>query len=140
MAHSLYPCLWFDGKAKEAASFYCSVFKETKIISENPMVVIFEMMGKRFMALNGGPHYKFSEAVSFVVECENQEEIDYFWTTFTREGEESRCGWLKDKYGLSWQIIPKNLGALMNDPARAERVGKALLKMNKLDIKVLESA
>lgn len=93
------------------------------------------------MGLNGGPHFKFNEAVSLVVECDSQKEIDYYWDKLTADGgEESRCGWLKDKFGLSWQIVPSNLGDLMSDPARAERVGKVLFTMNKLDIAKLESA
>lgn len=137
---NMYPCLWYDGKAKEAATFYCSIFKNSKIVSENPMVVIFEINGTKFMGLNGGPHFKFNEAVSFVVECKDQAEIDYYWEKLTEGGEESRCGWLKDKYGMSWQIVPAILGKLMNDPERAHRVAAAFMKMTKFDIATLENA
>lgn len=140
MTNSIYPCLWFDGQAKAAAEFYCSVFKNSKIISENPMVVIFELNGKKFMGLNGGPKFNFTEAVSFVVNCETQEEIDYYWNKLTEGGEESMCGWLKDKFGLSWQIVPAILGKLMSDPSRSERVINAFLQMKKFDIKKLEEA
>src|SRR6478735_11348083 len=98
MAHPIYPCLWFDGQAKTAADFYCSVFKDSKIIQENPMVVLFEINGGKFMGLNGGPHFKFNEAVSLVVNCDTQDEIDYYWNTLTKGGEESMCGWLKDRF------------------------------------------
>ena len=141
MNNPIYPCLWFDGKAKEAAEFYCSVFKDSRILTDTPMVVQFELNGSRFMGLNGGPHFKFNEAVSLVVNCENQEEIDYYWEKLTGEGgPESMCGWLKDKYGLSWQIVPSNMGKLMTDPARAQRVMPVLMQMKKLDIRKLEEA
>lgn len=140
MNTTIYPCLWFDGKAKEAADFYCSVFKNSKIISDNPMVVIFELDGKRFMGLNAGPEFKFNEAISFVVECETQEEIDYFWYKLTEDGEESKCGWLKDKFGVSWQVVPSILGELMSDPSRSERVINAFLQMKKFDIETLINA
>lgn len=141
MSNPIYPCLWFDGKAKEAAEFYCSVFKDSKILTDTPMVVQFELNGSRFMGLNGGPHFKFNEAVSLVVTCENQEEIDYYWEKLTAEGgQESMCGWLKDRYGLSWQIVPSNMGKLMTDPERAQRVMPVLMQMKKLDIQKLEEA
>jgi predicted 3-demethylubiquinone-9 3-methyltransferase (glyoxalase superfamily) len=141
MSNPIYPCLWFDGKAKEAAEFYCSVFKNSKILIETPMVVQFELNGSRFMGLNGGPNFKFNEAVSLVVNCENQQEIDYYWEKLTAEGgQESMCGWLKDKYGLSWQIIPENMGKLMTDPERAQRIMPVLMQMKKLDIRKLEEA
>jgi predicted 3-demethylubiquinone-9 3-methyltransferase (glyoxalase superfamily) len=141
MNNPIYPCLYFDGKAKEAAEFYCSVFKDSRILTDTPMVVQFELNGSRFMGLNGGPHFKFNEAVSLVVNCENQEEIDYYWEKLTGEGgQESMCGWLKDKYGLSWQIVPSNMGKLMTDPARAQRVMPVLMQMKKLDIHKLEEA
>jgi predicted 3-demethylubiquinone-9 3-methyltransferase (glyoxalase superfamily) len=137
MTESIYPCLWYDGKAKEAAEYYCSIFKNSKIVSENPMVVIFEIDGKKFMGLNGGPMFKFNEAVSFVVTCKDQAELDHYWNTLIANGgEESMCGWLKDKYGMSWQIIPHNIGQLMSKPAAVQ----ALMQMKKLDIKTLENA
>lgn len=132
--------MWFDGKAKAAADFYCSVFKNSKIISSSPLVVIFELNGKKFMGLNGGPMFKFNEALSFVVDCETQGEIDYYWEKLTEGGEESMCGWLKDKFGLSWQIVPSILGELMNDPKRGQRVMDALMKMKKFDIEKLKQA
>jgi predicted 3-demethylubiquinone-9 3-methyltransferase (glyoxalase superfamily) len=140
MKDKIYPCLWFDGQAKEAAEFYCSVFKNSKIIDENPMVVIFELNGSKFMGLNGGPHFKFNEAVSFVVNCETQDEIDHYWDNLTLDGEESRCGWLKDKFGVSWQIVPVIMAELMSDPERAGRVTDAFMKMKKLDIATLVNA
>ena len=141
MTKLLYPCLWFDGKAKEAADFYCTVFKHANIISENPIVVIFEINGQKFMGLNGGPMFKFTEAVSFVIDCENQKEIDYYWDAFTKDGgEESMCGWCKDKFGLSWQVVPAVLGKLMGDPEKGPRVIQAFMKMKKFDIATLENA
>lgn len=141
MTQPIYACLWFDGQAKEAATFYSSVFKNAKILASNPLVTTFEINNTKFMALNGGPHFKFNEAVSFVVDCETQEEIDYYWSKLTADGgKESNCGWLKDKFGVSWQIVPKVLAKLMSDPARAERVVKAFMPMKKLDIKTLEEA
>ncbi len=142
MSNSVYPCLWFDNQAKEAASFYCSVFKDSKIVSENPLVVMFEVKGQQIMALNGGPKFKFNEAMSIVVACENQQEIDIYWNKLTANGgEESMCGWLKDKYGLSWQIVPANLNKLMSgDPAKTNKVVQAFLQMRKFDIAKLEEA
>ena len=141
MTHELTTCLWYDGKAKEAAEYYCSIFKDSKITSENPMVVTFEINGSNFMGLNGGPMFSFNEAVSFIVTCDTQEEIDMYWNKLIANGgNESMCGWLKDKYGMSWQIVPGSLGKLMSNPAKGERVMQALLKMKKLDLKVLEEA
>src|SRR6185295_4822629 len=122
MNNSIYPCLWYDGQAKEAAEFYCSIFKNSRILSENPMVVKFELNGAIFMGLNGGPHYKFTEAISYVVECQSQEEIDDYWAKLTAGGSEIECGWLRDKFGMSWQIVPAILGKLMSDPKKAPRV------------------
>lgn len=133
-------CLWFDGQAKEAAEFYCSVFENSKITSENPMMVTFELNGRKMMGLNGGPQFKFNEATSLVVNCENQEEIDYYWEKLTEGGEESMCGWLKDKFGLSWQIVPSILGKLMSDPEKGQRVMQAFLQMRKFDIQTLLNA
>ncbi len=140
MTHPIYPCLWFDGQAKAAAEFYCSVFKNSKILDHNPLVVTFELNGTKFMGLNGGPQFKFNEAVSFVVNCDTQEEIDYYWEKLTTGGQESMCGWLKDKFGVSWQIVPAMIAELMGDPARAERVTKAFMNMRKLDIEALMNA
>jgi predicted 3-demethylubiquinone-9 3-methyltransferase (glyoxalase superfamily) len=137
MKNPIYPCLWFDGKALDAAEFYCSVFPGSAIHSSTPAVVQFSVNGNRFMGLNGGPMYQISEGVSFVVECENQQEIDYYWEKLTEGGEESMCGWLKDKFGVSWQIIPAILHKLMDDPERGSRVVEAFLKMRKFDIATL---
>lgn len=150
------PCLWFDNQAEEAANFYVSVFKNSKIetISHygkegfethgqkegTVLTVDFQINGQAFTALNGGPLFKFSEAVSFQVPCETQEEIDYYWTKLTEGGQESQCGWLKDKYGLSWQIVPTVLSPLLRDSTKSERVMKALMQMKKFDIATLLQA
>lgn len=145
------PFLWFDTQAEEAAQFYTSVFKNSRIkhVSRytegapmpagTVMVVAFELNGQEFVALNGGPQFKFTEAISFVVNCENQEEIDYYWSRLSADGR-GQCGWVKDKYGLSWQIVPTSIGKLMSDPARAPRRMAALMKMEKIDLKALEEA
>jgi predicted 3-demethylubiquinone-9 3-methyltransferase (glyoxalase superfamily) len=140
MTKEIFPCLWFDGQAKQAAEFYCSVFENSKILYESPMVVTFELNGHKFMGLNGGNQFKFNESVSFVVNCETQQEIDYYWQNLTDGGEESMCGWLKDKFGVSWQIVPSNIAELMSDPSRAERIMKAVFNMRKLDIETLNNA
>ena len=141
MNKEIFPCLWFDGNAKEAADFYCTIFKDSKITQENPMVVIFELNGNKFMGLNGGPQFKFDEAISFVVNCDTQDKIDYYWNKLTANGgQESRCGWLKDKFGVSWQIIPATIGMLMSDPERGQRVMQEVLKMKKIDLARLEKA
>jgi predicted 3-demethylubiquinone-9 3-methyltransferase (glyoxalase superfamily) len=140
MTDKLYPCLWFDGKAREAAEFYCSIFPNSAILADTGMVVTFSINGNRYMGLNGGPHFQFNEAVSFVVECENQEEIDHYWNHLTDGGEESQCGWLKDRYGLSWQIVPTILNELMADPERGPRVIQAFMKMRKFDVAALLNA
>lgn len=141
MKNPITTCLWFDGQAKAAADFYLTVFKDSKITSNTPMVVTFEINGSKFMGLNAGPQFKFDEAVSFLVECENQEEIDYYWGKLTANGgEESVCGWLKDKFGVSWQIAPANLGTLMSDPEKAERMMKAVMQMKKIDFDKLVNA
>ncbi|MEP7144663.1 MAG: VOC family protein [Ferruginibacter sp.] len=140
MANQIYPCLWFDGQAKAAADYYCSIFENSKITAENPIVVTFELKGKKFMGLNGGPKYKFSPATSFVVECETQAEIDYYWEKLGQGGKYDQCGWLDDKFGVSWQIVPAVLGKLMSDPERAPRVIAAFMKMTKFDIEQLENA
>ena len=140
MTHQIYPCLWFDGKAKAAAEFYCSVFKNGKVLTDTPMVVTFEVNGTKFMGLNGGPQFKFNESISFVVNCDTQDEIDYYWDKLTEGGEESMCGWLKDKFGISWQIVPTIIGELMSDPEKAQRVIKAFMNMRKLDIEIMKNA
>jgi predicted 3-demethylubiquinone-9 3-methyltransferase (glyoxalase superfamily) len=152
------PFLWFDDKAEEAAKFYTSIFKTSKIgkmirydeeaaqASGRPagsvMTVEFQVEGQEFVALNGGPHFKFTEAVSFVVNCETQEEVDYFWSKLSAGGEESRCGWLKDKFGLSWQVVPVVLIEMLadKDTAKAKRVMHAMLQMDKIDIPTLKKA
>lgn len=135
--------LWFNDNAQEAAKFYCSIFKHSKIIQDTPMVVTFELEGQKFIALNGGPQFKFTEAISLFVDCENQTEVDELWYKLTAHGgEESMCGWLKDKYGLSWQIIPNTLMKLMSDKdqAKSQRVMQAMLKMRKINIQELLDA
>ncbi|HSX07120.1 MAG TPA: VOC family protein [Candidatus Saccharimonadia bacterium] len=153
------PSLWFDNNCEEAINYYTSVFKNSKIISikhypegiaEGPMAGmggkvltgIFELNGQRFMALDGGPIFKFNESVSFQVECEDQEEVDYFWDKLSAVPESEQCGWVKDKFGLSWQIIPKQMGDLLNDPdaEKAGRVLQAMLQMKKIVIADLEAA
>jgi len=141
MTKPIYPCLWFDGNAKAAAEFYCTVFKQAKITQDTPMVVMFELNGSKFMGLNGGPKFKFTEAVSFVVSCDSQEEIDHYWNKLTADGgEESMCGWLKDKFGVSWQIVPSMIGQWMSDPEKAQRIMPVLMQMRKLDIDKLKNA
>lgn len=140
MDKQIYTCLWFDGKAKEAADYYCSVFKNSKTISENPMVVIFELNNTKFMALNGGPQYKFSPATSHVIECDTQEEIDHYWDKLGKDGKYSQCGWLDDKFGVSWQIVPGVLSELMADQEKAPRVIQAFMQMTKFNIETLKNA
>jgi predicted 3-demethylubiquinone-9 3-methyltransferase (glyoxalase superfamily) len=143
------PFLWFDNNAEEAIKFYTSIFKDSKLVSTIPgpdgkiMGATFILNGQQFMALNGGPQFKFTEAISMYVNCENQEEVDEYWYKLIEGGgQKSRCGWLKDKYGLSWQIIPKQLGELLADKDRkkANNVMNAMLKMDKIDIETLERA
>ncbi|MFZ1790568.1 MAG: VOC family protein [Saprospiraceae bacterium] len=138
MKKQIYPCLWFDGQAKEAAQFYCELFENARITDDNPIVCRWELNGITFMGLNGGPKFKFTEAVSFVVECEDQAEINKYWNALISDGgEESYCGWCKDKYGLSWQIVPAILAELMGNPDKREAVTNAFLKMKKFDIQNL---
>lgn len=138
MTNKIYPCLWFNHEAKAAATFYSSIFPNFKIIDENEIVVIWELNGTRFMGLNGGPQFKFSEAVSFVIECATQEEIDHYWDKLTANGgSESMCGWCKDKYGVSWQVVPQVLGTLMSDPHKRDKVVAAFMQMKKFDIQTL---
>jgi predicted 3-demethylubiquinone-9 3-methyltransferase (glyoxalase superfamily) len=137
------PFLWFNNNAEEAMNFYVSIFKDAQVLSVSPMMVSFRLNGQEFIGLNGGPEFKFTEAVSFFVSCETQAEVDDLWLKLTADGgEESRCGWLKDKFGLSWQIVPTILGELLGDPDRekADRVMQAMLKMNKIEIKDLQQA
>jgi predicted 3-demethylubiquinone-9 3-methyltransferase (glyoxalase superfamily) len=136
------PFLWFDGQAEQAARFYTSIFKKSKIETISPMSAMFRLDGVKFIALNGGPQFKFTEAISFFVSCETQKEIDYFWRKLSAGGEKSRCGWLKDRFGVSWQIVPPILGELLNDEddEKSKRVLQAMLKMTKLDIKKLKQA
>jgi predicted 3-demethylubiquinone-9 3-methyltransferase (glyoxalase superfamily) len=140
MKNTIHPCLWFDGQAKEAAEFYCSIFKNSRILADTPLVVKFDLNGAVFMGLNGGPQFKFTEAVSFVVECETQEEIDNYWSRLSEGGKEIECGWLKDKFGLSWQIVPSILGKLMSDPQKAPRVMQVINRTKKFSIAELENA
>lgn len=152
---SIYPCLWFDNQAEEAMNFYAAVFPNSRVLdvsrygSGGPMpegtafVVMAELNGQQVMALNGGPqHFGFSEAISFYVGCENQEEVDRLWQKLTEGGEPGPCGWLKDKYGLSWQIIPKALNDLLGDPdpGRSQRAMQAMLQMKKIDVEALQRA
>ena len=132
------PFLWFDGKAEEAMKFYVSIFKNSKILSANR----FQLDGQEFLVLNGGPQFTFSPAVSFFVNCETQQEVDELWEKLSEGGEKGRCGWLKDKYGLSWQVIPSVLGTLLHDKdtEKSKRVTKAMLQMDKIDIKSLKQA
>lgn len=148
------PFLWFNNNAEEAMNFYTSIFKNSKVnsVTRNGkagpgpegsiLTASFNLDGQEFVALNGGPHFKFTEAVSFVVNCQTQEEVDYYWEKLSAGGEESRCGWLKDKYGLSWQIVPVELPKLLQekDPEKAKRVMEAMMQMGKIDINVLKQA
>jgi predicted 3-demethylubiquinone-9 3-methyltransferase (glyoxalase superfamily) len=146
------PFLWFNDKAEEAMNFYVSIFKDSKAVSisrygdsgpgpkGSVMVAKFQIEGQEFIALNGGPQFTFSPAISFVVNCKTQEEIDHFWEKLSEGGAKSQCGWLTDKFGLSWQIVPTILGELMKDPEKSNRVMKALLQMTKLDIAGLRRA
>ena len=148
------PFLWFDNNAEEAMNFYLSIFKNSKIGSVTRygdagpgpkgtvMSATFQLNGQDFIALNGGPHFTFSPAISFFVNCETQQEVDELWEKLSAGGERQQCGWLKDKYGLSWQIIPSALGEMLQDKdtAKAQRVMKAMLKMNKIEIKALQHA
>jgi len=141
------PFLWFDGQAEEAMNFYISIFKKAKVVSVSRadgrvMSVTFELEGQKFMGLNAGPRFKFTEAISLFVDCETQEEVDELWEKLSEGGSKGRCGWLKDKYGLSWQIIPTALGNLMSDPdpEKSKAVVQAMLKMNKIVIEDLKKA
>ena len=148
------PFLWYNDNAEEAMNFYISIFKNSKVMSVarygdagpgpkgTVMTAVFQLEGQEFIALNGGPQFTFTEAISFVVNCETQEEVDAFWEKLSEGGEKSRCGWLKDKFGLSWQIVPTVLGEMMEDEdaERSKRVMEAMLQMDKLDIQRLKQA
>jgi predicted 3-demethylubiquinone-9 3-methyltransferase (glyoxalase superfamily) len=142
------PFLWFDGQAEEAANFYTSIFANSKVTSVTPgpkgtaMSVTFQLEGQDFYALNGGPQFTFSQAISFFVSCETQQEVDALWDQLSAGGQKQRCGWLKDKYGVSWQVIPTALGRLLHDkdPARSQRVMQAMMRMDKIDIAGLQQA
>jgi predicted 3-demethylubiquinone-9 3-methyltransferase (glyoxalase superfamily) len=155
MPQKITPNLWFDTKAEEAANFYISVFRENSRVlnvsrytdagpreAGTVMTVEFELHGQRFVGINGGPDFKFTEAVSFQINCETQEDVDYYWERLTDGGEESQCGWLKDRYGLSWQVVPTGMDELFSDPdpKRAERAMQAMFGMRKLDIGELRRA
>ena len=154
MTQNITPFLWFDDNADEAVNFYLSIFKDSRLLDTKRygetgpgpkgtiMTATFELNGQQFIALNGGPRFKFTEAVSFVVKCETQEEIDYYWDKLLDGGEPQRCGWLKDRFGLSWQIVPAQLSELFggNDPQRAGRVMQAMMQMVKFDIAKLKQA
>lgn len=148
------PCLWFDTQGEDAANFYTSIFDNSKIIdiarygAAGPgpegavMTVLFELDGQRFVALNGGPQFTFDEAISFQVSCETQEEVDYFWTKLSEGGQEGPCGWLKDQFGVSWQIVPTALMELLSDPdpSKSQAAMKAMLGMQKIDIEAVRRA
>ena len=150
------PCLWFDNQAEQAANFYTSIFKNSKIgqisrygkegfeIHRKPagtvMVISFQLDGQQFTALNGGPQFRFNEAISLQITCDTQEDIDYYWGKLSDGGEEGPCGWLKDKFGVSWQVVPSVLPKLLSEPGKSERVTKAFLQMKKFDIKSLQNA
>jgi predicted 3-demethylubiquinone-9 3-methyltransferase (glyoxalase superfamily) len=154
MQQKIVPNLWFDTEAEDAAAFYTSVFKNSRIVSTahyteagprpagTVMVVEWEIEGQRFVGINGGPEFKFSEAVSFQINCETQDEIDYYWERLTEGGEEGPCGWCKDRFGLSWQVTPTGMDELFADPdkSRAERAMRAMFVMKKLDIAALKAA
>ncbi|HET7334956.1 MAG TPA: VOC family protein [Rhizomicrobium sp.] len=154
LPHRMQPCLWFDNQAEEAMNFYVSIFKNSKkgIIARysevgpgepgSVMTVTFELDGQPFVALNGGPMFKFNEAVSFQIYCKDQDEVDYYWSKLTDGGEESQCGWLKDKFGLSWQVVPQELldMAVSENGAHVKRMTEAMFTMKKLDIAALKAA
>jgi predicted 3-demethylubiquinone-9 3-methyltransferase (glyoxalase superfamily) len=154
MQQRITPNLWFDTEAEEAAAFYISVFKQSRIVhvahytegapreAGTVMVVEFELDGQRFVGINGGPQFAFDEAVSFQITCEDQDEVDYYWDKLTEGGEEGPCGWLKDRFGLSWQVTPAGMEELFSDPdpTRAQRAMQAMLKMKKLDVEELRRA
>jgi predicted 3-demethylubiquinone-9 3-methyltransferase (glyoxalase superfamily) len=152
--NGLRPCLWFDTEGEEAATFYTSLFPNSRIVDVSyygeagprpagtVMTVDFELDGQKFLALNGGPEFTFSEAISFQIGCDSQEEVDRYWSALSDGGEEGPCGWVKDRFGLSWQVVPRRLSELLSDPdaEKAQRVMAAMLKMGKIDVAGLERA
>jgi predicted 3-demethylubiquinone-9 3-methyltransferase (glyoxalase superfamily) len=154
MTNTISPCLWFDNQAEEAMNFYLSVFEDSEVVNVSRygdagpgaegsvLVATFRLNKQQFMVLNGGPHFTFSEATSFHIDCETQEEVDYYWEKLSDGGEKSQCGWLKDKFGLSWQVVPTILGKMMQDEdkEKANRVMQAMLQMTKIDIAKLQQA
>jgi predicted 3-demethylubiquinone-9 3-methyltransferase (glyoxalase superfamily) len=154
MAQKITPCLWFDNQAEDAMNFYVSIFKDARagdvsrygeggpMPAGTVLTASFSLFGQEFVALNGGPEFNFTEAISFQIDCADQEEVDYYWNRLTEGGEESMCGWLKDKFGLSWQVVPRRLPELLQDedPERANRVMQAMLQMQKIEIAELERA
>jgi len=142
MAKQTFSCLWFENQAKAAAEFYCSIFPNSKITSDSPVVVTWQLNGVNYMGLNGRPaEQKFTEAFSIVISCDDQEEIDHYWYKLIADGgAENMCGWCVDKFGVSWQVVPSILGQLMSDPQKGQRVVQAFLKMKKFDIETLKNA
>jgi predicted 3-demethylubiquinone-9 3-methyltransferase (glyoxalase superfamily) len=154
MDQKITPNLWFDTEAEEAAEFYCSIFEDSRILGSQRypegapgpagevMVISWELNGMKFTGINGGPEFKFDEAVSFEIRCSDQDEVDYYWEKLTDGGSESQCGWLKDRYGLSWQVVPEGMVELFSDadPVKAQRAMQAMLKMRKLDVAALQAA
>jgi predicted 3-demethylubiquinone-9 3-methyltransferase (glyoxalase superfamily) len=154
MSQKITPFLWFDNNAEEAINFYTAIFKDSKVVSMSRygdagpgpkgtvMSATFQLAGQQFMVLNGGPQFKFTEAISLYVDCDTQDEVDYFWQRLSEGGQPGPCGWLKDKFGLSWQIIPKALGEMLGDKdaKKSQRVMEAMLKMSKIDIAALRRA
>ena len=136
------PFLWFEGNMQEAVKFYLSVFKDAQLVSMNPGMATFELLGQRFLALNAHPHHKFNDAISFFIDCDTQADVDYYWDKLAEGGSHQQCGWLKDRFGLSWQVIPKALGRFLMDEDRekANRAMQAMLKMKKIVIADLEAA
>ena len=154
MQQKITPSLWFDTEAQEAAEFYTSIFEDSRIVNTaryseagpretgSVMTVEWELNGQRFIGINGGPQFKFDEAVSFTITCKDQDEVDHYWEKLTAGGEESQCGWLKDRFGLSWQVVPEGMGELLGDPdpGRANRAMKCMLQMRKIDLDELRRA
>ena len=136
----IYPCIWCDNNGGEMVAFYRSVFKQSAVFDQNELAMTFELNGSRFMVLNGGPRYKPTPAISFVVSCETQDEIDFYWDHLAHNGRHEQCGWLTDQFGVSWQIVPSVLPKLLADPNRQPAVFAALMKMTKLNIQQLEEA